>query len=171
MKNLSALSKYIALISIISISIWVGSYLTRLFLIYQLFEGPDLILRPYINDENITGILTTILPVIVVHFISYIIFVITSLLFVITSKVNFRNNGWLFIMAVITLILTPFEAYLMTIDYKVITSLTSNIFDSKLILSLLIERIKVLGSFPIVAMLSYISFFYFIIFQPLTKKS
>jgi hypothetical protein len=47
MKNISILSKIFAVLALISAAIWVGSYLSRLFLVYQLFEGPDLILRRY----------------------------------------------------------------------------------------------------------------------------
>ena len=169
MKELSTTSKIIAVIAIISTSVWVGSYLTRQLLIYQLFEGPDLILRGYINDENLSGILTATLPVIVVHFISFIISIISILLFVISSKLKLRFNGWLFIIFVATLILLPFEFYLMLIDYKVITLVNSGSFESTQIITLLRDRIKELSSFSIVALMTFTSFAYFIVFKPLTK--
>lgn len=170
MKNISTLSKIFAVLALISAAIWVGSYLSRLFLVYQLFEGPDLILRGYINNENVNGILFSIYPSFVLHFAAFIIMFITTVLFYLTSKINLRFNGWLFIILTAIVITTPFEIYLMLIDYKVIMMLYSNSFDSNTVINLLRDRIKDLSSYSIVAILTYLSFYYFIVFQPLTKK-
>jgi len=170
MKNISILSKIFAVLALISAAIWVGSYLSRLFLVYQLFEGPDLVLRDYINNENINGILFSIYPSFVMHFIAFIIMFIATVLFYLSSKINLRFNGWLFIILTAIIITTPFEIYLMLIDYKVIMMLYSNSFDSNTVINLLRDRIKDLSSYSIVAILTYLSFYYFIVFQPLTKK-
>ena len=171
MKNISILSKIFAMLALISAAIWVGSYTSRLFLVYQLFEGPDLILRNYINNENVNGILFSIFPSFVMHIIAFIIMFITTILFYLTSKINLRFNGWLFIILIAILITTPFEIYLMLIDYKVISMLYSGSFDSNTVISLLRDRIKDLSSYSIVAILTYLSFYYFIVFQPLIKKN
>lgn len=171
MKNISAISKTFAVLSLIAGSIWIGSYLTRLFAVYQLFEGPDLIIKSYINDNNINGILFSLLPIFVVHFVAFIIMIISTFLFFLTSKLNLRYNGWLFIIVVAVIITLPFELYLMLIDYKIIIAINNGSFDGINIISLLKDRIKDLSSFSIVALLTYISFFYFIVFQPLTKNT
>lgn len=170
MKNISLISKIFAVLSLIAGAIWVGAYLSRLFLVYQLFEGPDLILKSYINNENVNGILFSILPSIVVHFIAYIIMFLTTIIFYVTSKISLRFNGWLFIILIAILLTMPFEIYLMLIDYKIIMMLNSASFDSNTVINLLRDRIKDLSSYSIVAILTYLSFYYFIVFQPLTKK-
>jgi len=170
MKNISTISKIFAVLSLISAAIWVGSYLSRLFLVYQLFEGPDLLLRSYINNENIDGILFSLLPTILVHFISFIVMFLTTIIFYLKSKIILKYNGWLFIILIAIIITAPFEIYLMLIDYKVIMMLYSGSFDSNIIINLLRDRIKDLSSYSIVAILTYLSFYYFIVFQPLTKK-
>ena len=170
MQKISTVSKVFAVLSLISASIWIGSYLSRLFLVYQIFEGPDLILKSYVNDANVEGILISIMPALVVHFVAFIFMIVTSISFFATSKLNLRNNGWLFIILVAILITLPFEIYLMIIDLKIILMLQSTSFDSNAILFLLRDRIKVLSSYSIVAILTYLSFYYFIVFQPLTKK-
>jgi hypothetical protein len=171
MKNISAISKTFVVLSLIAGSIWIGSYLTRLFAVYQLFEGPDLIIKSYINENNRDGILFSLLPIFVVHFVAFIITIITSLLFLLTSKLKLRYNGWLFIIVVAMIITLPFEVYLMLIDYKIIIALNNGSFDGINMISLLRDRIKDLSSFSIVALLTYVSFFYFIVFQPLTKNT
>jgi len=170
MKNISTIAKIFAALSLMSGAIWIGSYLSRLFLVYQLFEGPDLILKSYITNENVNGILISILPSIVVHFVSFIVMLITTLLFYFTSKISLRINGWLFIILITIFITVPFEIYLMTIDYKTIMMLNAAIFNSTTVIELLRDRVKDLSSYSIVAILSYLSFYYFIVFQPLTKK-
>jgi hypothetical protein len=170
MKNISTISKIFAVLSLIAAAIWVGSYLSRLFLVYQLFEGPDLILKSYITDENVNGILFSILPSFVVHFIAFVVMFFTTIIFYLTSKINLRFNGWLFIILLAIIITTPFEIYLMVIDYKIIMMLNNGSFDSNTVISLLRDRIKDLSSYSIVAILTYLSFYYFIVFQPLTRK-
>jgi len=170
MRNISTISKVFAVLALIAAAIWVGSYLSRLFLVYQLFEGPDLILKSYITNENVNGILFSILPSFVVHFIAFIVMFISTIFFYITSKINLRYNGWLFIILIAIIITTPFEIYLMLIDYKIIMMLNNSSFDSNTVISLLRDRIKDLSSYSIVAILTYLSFYYFIVFQPLTKK-
>lgn len=170
MKNISTISKIFAVLSLIAAAIWVGSYLSRLFLVYQLFEGPDLILKSYITDENVNGILFSILPSFVVHFIAFVVMFFTTIIFYLTSKINLRFNGWLFIILLAIIITTPFEIYLMVIDYKIIMMLNNGSFDSNTVINLLRDRIKDLSSYSIVAILTYLSFYYFIVFQPLTRK-
>lgn len=170
MKNLSKSSKLFAFIALTALSVWIGSYLTRLFLVYNLFTGPELQLKDYVNDQNLSGIVQTLLPAILTHFVSYITYVVTFVVFLFISKLSLKQYGWLFIILVAVLVTLPFEAYLMNIDYKIITILLSGSFDNNQVISLLRDRIKDLSSFPIVILFSYISFFYFVIFQPLTKK-
>jgi uncharacterized membrane protein len=170
MKNISTLSKYFAFLTLASGSIWMGSYISRLFSVYKLFVGPDLTLPNYINSQNVEGILLSLLPIIITPFVSFIIMIFSFLLFIVISKIKLKDNGWLFIILVAVLITLPFEIYLMTIDYRIITQLMSTSIDSNQIINLLKERISLLSSFPIVIILTYFSFFFFIVFQPLTKS-
>ncbi len=169
MKKLSTYSKILAFLSLTASAVWIGSYLTRLFAVYQLFDGTNLTLRNYITNENINGIVISLLPVLLVPFVSFIIMIIAFILFITLSKIKLKDNGWLFIILVAVIITLPFEIYLMTIDYKIISLLQSTTIDANLVITLLRERIKVLSSFPLIIILSYLSFYYFIIFQPLTK--
>ena len=170
MNALNKTSKIFAFLSVITCSLWIGSYLSRLFLSYQLFEVHDLSLKSYITSANLTGILTTMLPSITTTFVLYICFILSFVIFIIFSRIKLRDNGWLFIIAVIVLITLPFEVYLMTIDYTIICQLNCGTFNTSEIVGLLVRRIKVLGSFPLIEIFCYLSFYYFLLFRPLTKK-
>jgi len=170
MNTLNKTSKIFAFLAVITCSLWIGAYLSRLFLSYQLFEAQDLSLKSYITSANLTGILTTMLPPITTTFVLYICFIISFAFFIIISHIKLRNNGWLFIIAVIILITLPFEIYLMTIDYSIILRLNHGIYNTSGIVDLFVKRIKVLGSFPLIEIFCYLSFYYFILFRPLTKN-
>lgn len=169
MNTLNKTSKIFAFIAVITCSLWVGAYLSRLFLSYQLFEAQDLSLKSYINSANLTGILTTLLPSVTTTFVLYICFIFSFVLFIIVSPIKLRDNGWLFIIAVIVLITLPLEVYLMTIDYTIIFQLNYGTYNTSDIIGLFVRRIKVLGSFPLIEIFCYLSFYYFLLFRPLTK--
>lgn len=170
-KELPTLAKIIALISLVALSVLLGSYVTKLFTVYYLFEGPDLVLRNYIDPSHLDTTLKVLFPVHLIQFIAYVITILGLILFVITSKLSIKYNGWLFIIILLFLVTLPFEVYLMTIDYKFIVAAMSDKINSAELLELLRDRIKELSSYPLVALFSYISIYYFIIFQPLTKSN
>ena len=171
MINLNKTSKIFAFLALITCSLWIGAYLSRLFITYQLFVAEDLSLKSYITSANLNGILTTLLPSVTSTFVLYICFIISFALFLVASKIKLRNNGWLFIITFIILITLPFEIYLMTLDYSIISQLNSGLYNSTDIINIFVRRIKVLGSFPLIEIFCYLSFYYFLLFRPLTKDS
>jgi hypothetical protein len=171
MKNLNKIAKTFAFLSCLSGILWVGSYLLRLLISYQLFQERDFLLKEYYNKQNIDAVLKTLLPAFSTTFILYIVFILSFIVFLISSKINFKENGWLFITAALVFITFPFEVYLMVIDYKIILLLNSGIFESNQVLSLITDRFKLLSSFPIIHVLCYFAIIFIIIFQPLKLKS
>lgn len=167
MKKLSKLSKILLFLAVLSAIIWVGSTLTWQLITYQLFDGPELNFKPYVTEQNLHGIYETILPAVTITFVSYCGFIISFVLFLITARINLKQFGWLFIIMTVVFILMPFEVYLMTIDFKMISLLNSGNFDNNVISSLILSRFKVLGSITIIELLCYMAFIYFILFKPL----
>ena len=171
MKKLGLFPKIVAYISILSGALWLGGYFLRMIVFYQLFQGPELNLRNFVTSQNLGGILTILNSAVLTTGILYAVFIVSFLLFVVSSKVSFKENGWLFISAVIIFVTMPFEIYLMSIDYKIFTIVNTGVFNANQILTMYIKRLNVLGSFTIVEILSYFSVIYFVIFQPLKKRA
>jgi hypothetical protein len=171
MKELPRFSKILMFLAFLSGSLWIGAYLTRMFEQYQLFEAKDLALKAFVNNQNLGGILYTMLPAVTTTFILYIILIVTYTLFLITSRISLKKNGWLFIITLIIYLTMPMEVYLMTIDYDIILQLNSGNFDAQRVLALVVDRIKVLSSFSLVEVFCYFSIIYFVLFQPLTVKN
>lgn len=171
MKNLRLPAKIFLFISLLSGALWMGSYLARLIISYQLFEETGFNLKPFVTQENIPGIFETIGPVIILTLISYVIFIITYIIFIISAKLNLKKNGWLFITTLIIFLTFPFELYLMTIDYKMIMTINSNNFSTLQLINLITERYRVFSSFPLIELFCYFGVIYFILFQPLKMKT
>jgi hypothetical protein len=169
MKVQKLLVKLSVFISILSGSIWLGAYSTRIMISYQLFDF-DMNLMEYVNEHNIEGILITITSAINTTFILYIIFIISFTVFLFNSSIKLKENGWIFIIAVIVYTTLPFEAYLMIIDYKLISILNfDDAIKSEYAINLIKERFTSLGSFPIFIILGYCSLIYFLLFKPFSR--
>ena len=170
MKDQNLLSKIFALLAVLSGSIWLGAYAERMIISYQLFDI-DMNMMPYLNQQNLSGILVTIAPAVNTTFILYILFIFAFTTFLFSSKISLRENGWLFIIVVIVYLTLPFEAYLLTIDYKIISALNfSDVIDAEYVISLIKDRFTTLSSFPIIIFLSYCSMIYFLLFKPFKKE-
>ena len=169
MNKLKTVPKILAFMTVVSGSLWLGSYVVRLILSYNLFLENDFVLKEFVTQENLQAILLSIAPTIALNSILYLVFITGFTLFLFTSRISLKRNGWLFIIAAIIYLTLPFEIYLIVkIDYKLIMAFSSGIVDADLFLSLMIDRFKVLGSFPIILIWCYITIPYFLVFRPFT---
>lgn len=170
MKKISKISGIFLSISALACILWMGGYLVRMFLTYQLFDETLTTYKPYVNEQNINGILITLNPSIVSTFILYIIFIVFFILFILTARLSLKQNGWLFIITILVIVTVPFELYLMTIDYRIFMPVNSGTFNSSEIIALIIKRFKILGSFPLIELLCYFAIIILAIFKPMTRE-
>ena len=170
MKDLKTFPKILLFFVVIAGALWLGSYFTRLVISYQIFEGPEFTLRNYVNDQNLGGILKSFEPAVISTLVFYMIFILSFILFIITSKVSLKENGWLFIITIIVLLTLPFEIYLSTIDYKILGLLSTTNFNPNEVLELIIKRFKIFGSFPVIEIFCFGAIVFFLLFQPLKLK-
>jgi hypothetical protein len=150
--------------------LWLGGYLSRLLLTYQLFEPRDFILKHYVTDQNLGGIFITMNSSVTFTMILYLAFVVSFILFIVTSKISLKEEGWLFIILLIVIITMPFELYLMSFDYKIATKVFYNSFTPGEILDLYVKRMKVISSFSLIEIFSYCAIIFLVLFQPLKLK-
>jgi hypothetical protein len=170
MQKLSKLSKIILTISVLFFSFWMGGYLLRQMVIYQLFEPDNLALRENYNAQNLHDVFLTILPLFVFNIATYLCFIITLILFLFVSKISLKNDGWLFISVLIIGICAPFEIFLIIKDYKISQLIYSGIFDSNNVLILIKERLTILSSFSLIEIFSFIGVVFLCILQPFRKS-
>lgn len=148
----------------------MGGYLLRLVVFYQLFEAEEFVLRSFLNIENLPGIFMILRSAVAMTLILFPLFILSYISFLFSSKINLKQNGWLFIITILIFITLPFEIYLMTIDYDIVFKINYSNFRTDDVLNLVIKRFKVLSSFPIIELICYFSVIYLMIFQPLKIK-
>ena len=171
MKKNSNLSSVFGYLALTSGSIWFGAYVARLLTTYQMFEETDFVLKNYLTNANLSTIFQTIFPIVNLTFYSYIVMIISFTLFLISSRIKLKKNGWLLIITLIIYLTLPLESLLLMIDYKLIVLFMNEQFGSEQILKLVIERMSKLSSFPIILVLSYLTIPYFLVFRPFTLEA
>ena len=169
MQNLNRISKIFLCFAILFGTIWIGSYISRLVISYQLFEGPELQLLSFINKENLNVILFLIRSIIVLTVITYFAFIINYTIFILTSRIKLKYFGWLFIVTILIYITFPFELYLILNDINFIQLTGAINFNNDIVFELFIERFSLLGSFPIIELFCYFAIIFLLIFKPLEK--
>jgi hypothetical protein len=148
----------------------MGSYLLRMILSYQLFNETITSYRGFIKDQNLGGILSALNPAVITTIILFAVFLVFYFLFLVTSGLNLRKNGWLFIITILVVVTAPFEIYLMTFDFQIYSKVSSGIFQNSEIITLLMKRLKNLSSFPFIEILSYCAVIFLAVFKPLTRE-
>ena len=171
MENLSKLAKFFLFLTMAAFALWFGSYITRMTLSLQLFHGTHFELKDIVQHSNFDAISLMLAPAIAISVLSYFAMVICFILFVLTSKLNMKMNGWLFISTVLVLTTAPFELYLIfKYDKPFVDTAFWGIGNAQFYIQLIIDRFKVLGSFPIIEIFSFLTIAVLFMFKPFRKK-
>jgi len=170
MANLGVVSKIFLFLAILFFALFLGSYVTRSMIVYQLFEADGQSYKSLYTNQNMIAVLPTIMPAIILHLVSYGMFLISSLIFILTSKIKIKYEGWLFAIILIIIVTAPFEIYLDTIDLKIVPMIMSDPIDVSPVLGLIKERMNVLSSFSLIEIFSFAAVIFLFLFKPLRKK-
>jgi hypothetical protein len=165
------LSTVFGFLALSSGSLWFGAYIARLLVTYQMFEPNELLLKSYLSNNDLSAVFQTIFPLVNLTLFSYSMMIVSFTIFIISTDLKLKENGWLFIISMIIYLTLPFETVLLSIDYKLFIIFVNEQFNSNEILKLIIQRITILSSFPVILVLSYITIPYFLIVKPFSKKS
>ena len=161
-------SSIFGFLALASGSIWFGAYIARLLTTYQMFEPTEVVLKDYITNNNLPAIIQTTFPLVNLTFFTYLVLILSFSLYLISTHLKLKQNGWLLIISMIIYLTLPFEAVLLMIDYKLIVLFINEQFASVEVLQLIIDRITLLSSFPIILLLSYLSIPFFLVVKPFT---
>lgn len=171
MENQTNISKVILYLTCIFFIIFVGSYLVKIGMINQFFDAETLLLKPIFEGIKLESSFLTMLPVFSISVISFICFILFFVSLTVVSKINFRNEGWFFIITLLIIVTTPFELFLLLkFDINLIQKIYSNDINSIYLLEMLKQRVVALGPFPLIILFSYFIIIFLAIFKPLRKK-
>ncbi|MHB9039304.1 MAG: hypothetical protein ACYC4T_01485 [Melioribacteraceae bacterium] len=171
MGKLNLVSKTFLFITILFFSLFLGGYVARQIVIYQLFEPMGINFKSTYNEQNLNAVYYTILPLIVLNIVTYITFLFSYMIFFFTSKIKIKYEGWLFAITVILLITAPFEIYLSTVDYKIVRMIMADSMQINAISELIKNRMIELSSFSLIEIFSFFAIIFLALFKPLRKKN
>lgn len=167
------LSIFFLSVAIVSSAIWIGAYLSRQLVFYYFFSdelGQQL--KPHLlNGETAHAVLISLTPLLATTLVSFVIYVVSSTFYFLTTSLSFKLNGWLFIILSLFAIQVCVESYfLFRFDYDIFNLIYSQSFSASEILSQIIKRGKSISSFPIINLLISISIYLLLIFKPMKKN-
>lgn len=171
MANKNNIEKIITFIMFLTFSIWLGSYTVRNLLVFQFFEPENLSLRSELKNYDLSPVFYVIYPVIVTNLISFLVFFLSYIIFLISTKIKFKENGWLLIITFLIFTTSPFELFLSMKDYEIIKVISENLErNSSQIIHLLKERMTIINSFSLIEIFVYMVIIALLIYKPLIKK-
>ena len=137
MENISKISKSFLFIAVLFFVLWLGGYVARHLFLFQLFEPEDLTLSPYFASQNVLATLYSSLSLIIANIVTYAIFILFFSLFLLTSKISLKQEGWLLVTVLIIYSTAPLEIFLLTFDFNIVVKLLSENFGQYEMLTLI----------------------------------
>jgi len=102
--------------------------------------------------------------------ISYIVVFISGIIYLVTTRLKFKENGWLLMSAILFYLFTPVEFYTTYLDTKFVLLWFYSSPSFTELRELFINRVSALSGLPVIALLCYYTIIGLIIWRPLTKK-
>lgn len=171
MQKITKTSKIILVLLVLTTIIWLGNTISRMMFTYNIFQDSQLNLKYFLTDSVLKGTLVIHQPLVSISIFSYLVMLLLFVLFIITSKLKLRENGWLFISILLLLLTAPFEIFLIVKDFSLFFTLYYTDYDLNAVMEIIYKRYSVFGSFMIVEILAYFSIVSLFIFQPFIKNT
>jgi hypothetical protein len=163
------ITKISLLIFIISSITWLGAINIRAIIGNEILEWSTLSFRPGLNPEFEREIFRLINYSSIVVIPGYFLTFISAIIFISTTTLTFKENGWLLMSALLFFVFSPVEFYTSFLDGKMLwlelfTHPPLGEFET-----LFIRRLGALAGVPVIALCCYYSIIGLAIWQPLKK--
>ena len=161
------ISKISSVILIIAAIVWLGGLNIRAMVGFDMLQMGTLDFKPNIHPYVERTVFSLIALSSIVIDIAYSIVWLAGILWLKTTKLSMRKNGWLMMSAILFYMFTPVEVYTIILDLKMwyLDFLGSN--DLVEFRKLFIHRLGALSGVPMIAILSYYTIIVLAIFRPL----
>ncbi|MGA9120897.1 MAG: hypothetical protein WB699_16140 [Bacteroidota bacterium] len=148
---------------------WLGGTNARAFLGNDMLKPGTMEFEDYLAPESEREVFRLISVTSVVVAISYIVTLISSLVFLFTSPFRLKEHGWLVMAVILFYLFVPVEIYTMILDGKMVYKEFFTTADNAVFRQLFIARVKALSGAPVVAILCYYTAIGLAVFQPFRK--
>ena len=167
---LTKTSKFWLLLLILFSIVWLGGINVRFIIGHELLSFDEFNFRTNINPEAENVIFRLISYSSILIFVSYVLTFISAIFFLVTLKINYRENVWLLVCAVMFFIFSPVEFYSSFIDYKFFMVYLSKPPIHDELLEIFGKRIGLFKGLPWIAVLTYYTIIVIAVFKPLRKS-
>ncbi len=168
----SRTAKISLFLMIVGGAVWVGGVNIRAIIGVDLLDFGTIEFKPNIHPLVEREVFRLIALSSIVVMIAYTVTLTSSIVFLRTTSLAFKENGWLMMSAILFYLFVPVEVYTMILDGKMVYLdfvLSSN--DLVEFRKLLIHRLAALSGVPIIALFCYYTIIALAVFQPLKKPS
>lgn len=155
---------------IVSSTLWLGSAYCRAIIGNDLLKFGTLTFEEYIAPDAEREIFRLLSLVSLSVIISYLIALVSSLIFLVTCPFRLKEHGWLLISAILFYLFIPVETFTMYLDWKMIYNEFFTTADNRVFRELFVARIGALAGSPFIATLCYYTIMALAVFQPLQKR-
>jgi hypothetical protein len=155
----------------IAATLWLGSVCVRALVAYDLLQPGTVVLNESLSPDVERNVYRLLAGTSIVSMISYVVVVLSSIVFLASSPFRLRDHGWLMMSAILLYLFIPVEVYTMILDYRMVHL---EFFSTGATLAQLREiflaRTGALAGAPFIALLCYYTIFGLIVFQPFRQK-
>jgi hypothetical protein len=151
--------------------VWLGGVNARALIGNMLFKPGTLTFEEYLAPEAEAEIFRVLAFLSVVTTIGYGVVLVSATVFLATTTMRLRENGWLMMSAILFFSFVPVELYTGYLDARMIhfeffTSAGNDVFRE-----LFLARLQALQGAPFVALLCYYTIIGLVVFRPLTRHA
>jgi len=155
---------------VVSGTLWLGGVHVRAIIGNDLLKLGTLEFEEYIPPEAEREIFRLLSLASIFVMGSYLVTLVSSMVFLANSPYKLKEEGWLMISAILFYLFVPVEIFTMVLDGKMIYNEFFTTADHLVFRELFIARIGALAGTPFIAILCYYTIIALAVFQPLKKR-
>jgi hypothetical protein len=164
-------SKIALFLLVVGVIFWLGWINIRAILGNELLEPGTLNLKQGLPPDAERAVFDLLARSSILTIISYLVVFVSSIVYLATTTLKFKENGWLLMVAILFYIFTPVEIYTTYLDTKSVLLWFFSSPSLQELRELLLKRIGALSGLPVIALLCYYTIIGLIVWHPFTKKS
>jgi hypothetical protein len=151
--------------------LWLGSLAVRAVIQNELLAYDEFAFRTSIPPDRENTLFQLISNSSLVVLIGYVVTLISSIWFLMTTRLKIKQNGWLLMCCILFYIGVPVELYAGYLDIRFMLLYHSNPPNHDELLKILGERIGFLKPVPYIFLLQYYTVIPLAVFKPLSKRN
>jgi len=150
--------------------VWLGGINIRAMIGFDMLTTGTLDFKPDIHPYVERTVYALIAQCSIVIDIAYLVVWIAGIVFLRSTVLKLKDNGWLMMSAILFYLFTPVEVYTMILDGKMWYLDHIGSMDLVEFRILFIHRLAALAGVPMIGLLCYYTILWLIVFRPLRRS-